>query len=112
MAKWHGLEVPVLPRGVYLQTSKNCTTDLQACANTEQFGNTFTNLIDIHRKIRGDNTSPWSVNFWDVNGIKWIEGQETATMQEALDYAIAMLWLGEVQYTLDEGRIDVRYDED
>jgi hypothetical protein len=107
MPKWNGLEVPKLPRGVFIRTMSNTVRGFQICANTEQFTDTHTNLVDVCKK----NGKLWEVLLWDVEGVTWKGHTEVDTLQEALDYAVAMLWLGEVKYTLDEGRVDVRYED-
>jgi hypothetical protein len=106
MPKWNGLEVPKLPRGVYLNKSVGIT-GTQLCANTDQFSTRLTNLAHISPK--GEK---WQVEFWGaMGGVGWTKPVKTDTEQEALDYAVVMLWLGEVKYTLDEGRVDVRYED-
>lgn len=102
MPKWNGLEVPKLPRGVYLR-KKDAGVWIRA--NAEEYPETYMNLADIWN---GDDG--WMVDFWK-GGAAWETSTNVCeTQQEALDYAVAMLWLGEVKYTLDEGRVDVRHE--
>jgi len=99
MPKWNGLEVPKLPRGVYIRIKED---GFWICANAE----VYMNLADIWNG--GDG---WMIDFWKGENA-WVTSSNVCeTKQEALDYAVAMLWLGEVQYTLDEGRVDVRYED-